>query len=72
MIILGIDPGLATTGYGVIKKKGNSFKLIDYDTITTSADETDVDRYKEGTLLLYFGALLWRCSLSNRAFQCRK
>ena len=44
MIILGIDPGLATTGYGVIKKEGNSFTLIDYDTIITSADETDVDR----------------------------
>lgn len=47
MIILGIDPGLATTGYGVVKKEGNSFKLIDYDTITTSADRTDVDRLSQ-------------------------
>ncbi|MFO7815757.1 MAG: crossover junction endodeoxyribonuclease RuvC [Halanaerobiales bacterium] len=55
MIILGIDPGLATTGYGVIKKKGNSFELIDYDTITTSAEESDVDRLSnlyENLLLL--------------------
>jgi len=55
LIILGIDPGLATTGYGVIKKKGNSFELIDYNTITTSADETDVDRLSnlyEALLLL--------------------
>lgn len=47
MIILGIDPGLATTGYGVVKKEGNSFKLIDYDTITTSSDRTDVDRLSQ-------------------------
>lgn len=55
MIILGVDPGLATAGYGVIKKKGNSFDLIDYDTITTSADENDVDRLSnlyESLLLL--------------------
>ena len=56
MIILGIDPGLATTGYGVIKKQGNSFELIDYDTIKTSADENDVDRlsnlYEELLLLI--------------------
>ena len=44
MIILGIDPGLATTGYGVVEKKGNSFKLIEYNTITTSSDKNDVDR----------------------------
>lgn len=44
MIILGIDPGLATTGYGVVEKKGNSFKLIEYDTIITSSDKNDVDR----------------------------
>ncbi|HMA58872.1 MAG TPA: crossover junction endodeoxyribonuclease RuvC [Halanaerobiales bacterium] len=56
MIILGIDPGLATTGYGVIKKKGNSFELIAYDTIKTSPDQTDVDRlsnlYEELLLLI--------------------
>ena len=44
MIILGIDPGLATTGYGVVEKKGNSFKLIEYSTIITSSDKNDVDR----------------------------
>jgi crossover junction endodeoxyribonuclease RuvC len=47
LIILGIDPGLATTGYGIVKKEGNSFKLIDYDTITTSSDRTDVDRLSQ-------------------------
>ena len=28
MIILGIDPGTATTGYGVVKKDGNSVAYI--------------------------------------------
>ena len=28
MIILGIDPGYAITGYGVIEYVGNHFKLL--------------------------------------------
>ncbi|MCF8008270.1 MAG: crossover junction endodeoxyribonuclease RuvC [Halanaerobiales bacterium] len=44
MIILGIDPGLAIIGYGVLEKKGNSFKLIDYNTIETSSKLDDVTR----------------------------
>lgn len=36
MIILGIDPGLATTGYGLIKKENQKFSLIDYGAILTS------------------------------------
>ncbi len=39
MTILGIDPGTATTGYGIIKKDGNLLKLIKYGTITTKAGE---------------------------------
>ncbi|MBI3486358.1 crossover junction endodeoxyribonuclease RuvC [Candidatus Daviesbacteria bacterium] len=47
MIILGIDPGTATTGYGVIKVPddilGREFKydleLVDYGCISTSKDE---------------------------------
>jgi len=37
MIILGIDPGLATIGYGVIQAVGDNFKEIDYGVITTSS-----------------------------------
>jgi crossover junction endodeoxyribonuclease RuvC len=37
MIIIGIDPGLATTGFGVIKKEGSSHKLIAYGAIKTLA-----------------------------------
>lgn len=35
MIILGIDPGIATTGYAVVKKDGNKFETFDYGCILT-------------------------------------
>lgn len=37
MIIMGIDPGFAITGYGVVKYEGNKFTVIDYGAITTEA-----------------------------------
>lgn len=37
MVILGIDPGLATVGYGVIDYKNSRYTLIDYGTILTPA-----------------------------------
>ena len=37
MIIMGIDPGLATVGYGVIESHGMDMELLDYGTILTPA-----------------------------------
>lgn len=37
MIILGLDPGTATTGYGVIRNK-NNIELIEYGAILTKAN----------------------------------
>ena len=37
MIILGIDPGYAIVGYGVIDYKNNHFTVIDYGAILTDA-----------------------------------
>ncbi|MHB8841440.1 MAG: crossover junction endodeoxyribonuclease RuvC [Candidatus Aquicultor sp.] len=37
MIILAIDPGTATTGYGVVEYEGNRFKVKDYGIISTEA-----------------------------------
>ncbi len=37
MIILGIDPGYAIVGIGVIEYVGNKFRPIEYNAITTSA-----------------------------------
>jgi crossover junction endodeoxyribonuclease RuvC len=38
MIILGIDPGLRTTGFGVIEKQGNKLRYIASGTIKTVAE----------------------------------
>ena len=37
MIILGIDPGLATLGYGVIETNNVKHRLIQYGTLNTPA-----------------------------------
>jgi crossover junction endodeoxyribonuclease RuvC len=39
MVILGIDPGLATTGFGIIKIKNREFVHIAHGTIKTQAGE---------------------------------
>ncbi|QQY78766.1 Holliday junction endonuclease RuvC [Keratinibaculum paraultunense] len=46
MVILGVDPGLAIVGYGVIQVKGNRYKTIDYGCITTEADVLLPERLK--------------------------
>ena len=38
MKILGIDPGYAILGWGIIEKTGNKFRPIDYGAITTDKD----------------------------------
>lgn len=53
MIILGIDPGIAIVGYGVIEYKGNKFKVIDYGAITTPAGMKVKDRLK----IIYDGVI---------------
>lgn len=37
MVIIGIDPGLATIGFGVIDYTGNRFKTLDYGVLSTPA-----------------------------------
>ena len=44
MIILGIDPGYAILGWGVIEKTGNHFRTIDYGAVTTDKDMEMPDR----------------------------
>lgn len=39
MVILGIDPALTITGYGVIKTRGNNLFLLEAGIISTSAKE---------------------------------
>lgn len=40
MIILGIDPGYATIGYGVIQKEGAAITPVDYGVIQTPKEES--------------------------------
>lgn len=44
MIILGIDPGFARTGWGLINKTGTKFSLIDYGCLETSSGGSLADR----------------------------
>ncbi len=39
MIVLGIDPGIASVGYGVVEKKGNKLRALEYGTFRTAAGE---------------------------------
>lgn len=53
MLILGIDPGTATTGYGVVNFKNQNFELIDFGLIETNKDGSPekrlLDIYKQIT-----------------------
>ena len=47
MIILGIDPGLALVGWGVIEYSGSRFRTLGYGSIQTPADMKTEDRLVE-------------------------
>jgi crossover junction endodeoxyribonuclease RuvC len=38
MLVLGIDPGTAITGYGLVKGEDDDLTLVAYGAITTSSD----------------------------------
>ncbi len=44
MVILGIDPGLAIVGWGVLEYRGGRFKTLGYGAITTPAGTKTEDR----------------------------
>ncbi len=44
MLILGIDPGTATTGYGVVKIKEDVYEIVDSGLIETSKNGTPAKR----------------------------
>ena len=46
MNILGIDPGLGTTGYGIITNINNEMELVDFGTIKTSPKDSLSKRLK--------------------------
>ena len=47
MRVLGIDPGYAILGWGVLDVEGNHFKVIAYDSILTDKDTPMPRRLQE-------------------------
>jgi len=47
MKILGVDPGTATTGYGVIEANKGALKLVEYGCITTRKTDKPESRLAE-------------------------
>ena len=58
MIVVGIDPGTATTGYGVIEKRGDRVSYLACGVITTPPSDDAPARLK--TIYDQFNALLDR------------
>ncbi len=46
MIVLGIDPGIETCGYGVIRGTGNQVAALSYGVVTTSRDQPTGERLR--------------------------
>ncbi|MBQ7573505.1 MAG: crossover junction endodeoxyribonuclease RuvC [Clostridia bacterium] len=46
MVIIGVDPGYAIVGIGVVEFIGNKFRMLEYNAITTEAGEKTTDRLK--------------------------
>lgn len=44
MIVLGIDPGLANTGWGIVERSGSSLRCLGYGCISTPAGMAVPDR----------------------------
>lgn len=47
MVILGLDPGTATTGFGIIRFEDDKYTLLDYGCITTAKTSTLADRLNQ-------------------------
>jgi crossover junction endodeoxyribonuclease RuvC len=47
MLILGIDPGTATTGYGLITEKRDRLAFVDHGVISTSCKDTSQARLRK-------------------------
>ncbi|MBQ8896130.1 MAG: crossover junction endodeoxyribonuclease RuvC [Clostridia bacterium] len=47
MLILGIDPGLATIGFGLVMKNGDKYRAIEYGAITTAPKQMIEKRLDE-------------------------
>ena len=46
MLVLGIDPGLGNTGYGIVKIQNNDFSLVDFGVIKKKTKDKLSNRLK--------------------------
>jgi crossover junction endodeoxyribonuclease RuvC len=44
VLILGVDPGTATTGYGIVKKEGDRARAVSFGAIVTRPEDSSADR----------------------------
>jgi crossover junction endodeoxyribonuclease RuvC len=49
LIILGIDPGTTTTGFGLIDYDGHNFRALDYGSIETTPKASQAAKIKQLT-----------------------
>jgi crossover junction endodeoxyribonuclease RuvC len=47
VIVLGIDPGTAAMGYGIVERRGGNLRAVDFGVLTTSPDSPLPDRLNE-------------------------
>ncbi|MBI2981424.1 MAG: crossover junction endodeoxyribonuclease RuvC [Deltaproteobacteria bacterium] len=58
MRVLGIDPGSAVTGYGIVEKTGSQFRHVDNGTVRTSRSSSFPRRLQE--IFFEIGELILR------------
>ena len=44
MVILGIDPGLAHTGWGIVETRGSVYRARAYDCVVTTSAQSLPER----------------------------
>lgn len=73
MLILGIDPGLAITGYGLVQEKGGSFCRVASGCIRTSRDTAAASRLEEifDAVAGIIGSYRPRAMAVEKLFFCR-
>lgn len=67
MIVLGIDPGLKNTGWGVIEQQGSRLRCIAYGCIATDSARPDAERL--GDIHRGLGAVIERFSPDEAAVE---
>jgi crossover junction endodeoxyribonuclease RuvC len=47
LIVLGIDPGLANTGWGVVEQRGSTLRCLAYGCVTTDPRRSTAERLED-------------------------